>query len=77
MQPSDLDLERSSPMAALERHAGDYVVSLEESAKILNVCGRTVLRMLDDRTLAGVRVGRRRRGIMASELARHIEASAC
>lgn len=62
----------SGPLAAIESRRGDYVLSIAEAAKILSISSRTLRRMIDAGTIAAIQVSPRRRGVLASELARHM-----
>jgi CRP-like cAMP-binding protein len=59
-------------LAALDSRAADYVMSLADVSRLLGVCVRTVTRMVADRRLRGIRISERRRGVLASEVARFL-----
>lgn len=61
-----------TPLRALEARRGDYVVSIKEAAAILTVCTKTVRNLIGAGKIQSIAVSERRRGILASELARYM-----
>ena len=64
----------SGPLAAIESRGGDYVLNVTEAAKILSISPRTLRRIITAGKISAVQVSARRRGILASELARYMGA---
>lgn len=67
-----MSLSPTGPLAAIERRASDYVISIRDAAGILTISPRTLWRMLESNKIHGVRLSERRRGILASELSRYL-----
>ena len=65
---------QSGRSAVLVR-GGDYVMTIADVARVLTVCTKTVRRAINDRKIHAIRVSERRRGILASEVARYISDS--
>ena len=62
-------------LAVLASRGGDYVMTISEVARVLTVCTKTVRRAIDARKIHAIRVSERRRGILASEVARFLSQS--
>jgi len=60
----------SGSRAVLEKHHGDYVNSFGDVAGILGVGKRTVFRLVEAGKIKAINVSLRRRGVLASEVAR-------
>jgi len=60
----------SGSRAVLDRHHGDYVLPFRDVAEILNVSTRTVFRLVESGRIRAINVSLRRRGVLASEVAR-------
>ena len=63
---------QGGPLAVLEARRGDYVRTSKRAAAILSVCTRTVWRLIESGKLNAISISERRRGILASELARYM-----
>lgn len=59
--------------AVLERHSGNYVMSFRDVAEVLSVSPRTVFRLVQAGRIPAINVSLRRRGVLASEVARILE----
>jgi hypothetical protein len=59
-------------MAALERHYGDYCMTVRDAAKIAAVCPRTIWREIERGKLHAVRFSENRVRVLASEMARYL-----
>ena len=64
--------EATGTLAAIERRAGDYAISIKEAAKILSTSTRTIWREIERGNLAAVRYSENRTRILASELSRYL-----
>ena len=60
----------SGGRAVLQQHHGDYVNSFGDVAAILGVSKRTVFRLVEAGRIKAINVSLRRRGVLASEVAR-------
>ena len=70
-----LNKERPVPIAPQTGRVTDYVLTIADTAGVLSVCTKTIMRMLADGRLRGIRISDRRRGILASEVARFLNQS--
>ena len=69
-------LLRSGPLAVIEERRGDYVLSIKDAARILSISTRTIWRMIGARKLNAIQISERRKGLLASEIARHMSGAA-
>ena len=72
LQEATRDAMGTGPLAAIERRASDYAISIKEAAKILSVSSRTIWREIGRGKLHAVRYSENRTRILASELARYL-----
>ena len=75
LHQSEINQDRPAPRAPLNGRVADYVLTIRDTAALLSVCTKTIVRMLADGRLRGIRISERRRGILASEVARFLNQS--
>jgi predicted site-specific integrase-resolvase len=62
----------TGPLAAIEKRAGDYCISIKDAAKLADCSSRTLWREIQRGKLASVKFSENRTRILASELARYM-----
>ena len=67
-----LNPDQPAPRGPHTGRVTDYVLTIADTARTLSVCTKTIVRMLADGRLHGIRISERRRGILASEVARFL-----